>query len=419
MFSQENSAPATPDRQPAATTAPPIRQPDLDAALRPFGHSRMLPPEAYTSEDVFRWEQRNFFSGWQCVARSAEVAGPGAQLSTKVGATSMVLARDEQGTLRGFANFCPHRGHELLPCPGSAKRRSLICPYHAWSFNLAGQLQAAPGYRELADFNPEENGLRQLRTEERFGYVFVDPSGQGPELDEYLGGLGDILAKYRTAELVVQVRHEYVVKANWKVIIENYAECYHCPPVHPELCRVSPPESGETWHSDGAWIGGWMDLRPEAETMSFDGRSLGVPIEGLPAPWDRRVDYLAVFPNLLVSGHPDYVMTHRAVPLSAGETWIECAWAFPAAAAERPGFDPAYAADFWDLTNRQDWAACESVQRGLSSGLASAGTLSPAEDSVYEFVTMVARGYAGLPAHQHPEAPNQGQTRDQSEGASR
>jgi Rieske 2Fe-2S family protein len=118
----------------------------------------------------------------------------------------------------------------------------------------------------------------------------------------------------------------------------------------------------------------------------------------------RRVDYIGVFPNLLISLHPDYVMTHRAVPLSPGETWVECAWAFPPEATSKPDFDPSYAIDFWDITNREDWAACESVQRGMDSGFAIPGPLAPDEDAIYQFVTMVARGYLGqpLPAVQQP-----------------
>jgi Rieske 2Fe-2S family protein len=110
------------------------------------------------------------------------------------------------------------------------------------------------------------------------------------------------------------------------------------------------------------------------------------------------VMYVAVFPNLLVSLHPDYVMTHRMLPLAADRTYVECTWAFPAAAVERDGFDPAYAVDFWDLTNRQDWAACESVQRGLSSEHAVPGPLAPEEDGVQQFVARIASGYLGQPA---------------------
>ena len=122
-----------------------------------------------------------------------------------------------------------------------------------------------------------------------------------------------------------------------------------------------------------------------------------MPLRGLDEKGLRIVIYVAIFPNLLVSLHPDYVMTHRLVPLAADRTRIECTWAFAPEALARPGFDPAYAVEFWDITNRQDWHACESVQRGLSSPHATPGPLPPDEDAVYQFVTMVARGYQGQP----------------------
>ena len=177
--------------------------------------------------------------------------------------------------------------------------------------------------------------------------------------------------------------------------MENYQECYHCSMIHPELCQVSPPDSGANLDLPGDWVGGWMSLRDEAETMSLDGRSHGTVIDGLSDTERRTVMYVALFPNLLVSLHPDYVMTHRLVPLAADRTWIECAWLFPAASADRDGFDPAYAVDFWDLTNRQDWSACESVQRGLTNEHARPGPLAPEEDGVQQFVARVARGYLG------------------------
>ena len=137
--------------------------------------------------------------------------------------------------------------------------------------------------------------------------------------------------------------------------------------IHPELCAVSPPKSGENYHPSGAWVGGWMDLRDGMSTMSLDGTSLGVPLRGLDEQGLRTVIYVNVFPNILLSLHPDYVMTHRLTPLAVDRTMIECTWAFAPEALERPGFDPGYAVEFWDITNKQDWGACESVQRGLSS----------------------------------------------------
>jgi Rieske 2Fe-2S family protein len=393
-------APGTgPDRAPI-----PLRT--LADALLPFGQSTMLPPVAYTSPDVFAWEQKHFFGGWQCVGRSEDVATTGAQRAERLGATSVLLTRGEDGALRAFANACRHRGHELLPCGGATTKRAVQCPYHAWSYRLDGDLIAAPGYRDVPGFDPQQYGLVALRAQEWHGHVFVDPSGAAPDLAHYLGDLEHRVSQHRLGRLEVRARHEYVVRANWKTICENYQECYHCPLIHPELCSVSPPDSGENWDAPGAWVGGWMDLREGNATMSLDGHSDGVPIPGLDDWASTRIDYLGVFPNLLISLHPDYVMTHRMVPLTPGSTWVECAWAFPPEAVQREGFDPSYAVDFWDVTNRQDWAACESVQRGLESGMARPGPLSPREDGVYQFVTMVARGYAGRAVHLKPQFAN-------------
>jgi Rieske 2Fe-2S family protein len=128
-------------------------------------------------------------------------------------------------------------------------------------------------------------------------------------------------------------------------------------------------------------------------TMSLDGRSMGRPIDGVDP---RAVLYLGLFPNLLISLHPDYVMTHRMTPLAPDRTHVECAWYFRADDDGAPP-DASYAVDFWDRTNRQDWAACESVQRGLASPHFRPGPLAPNEDAVHQFVTMVARGYLGQP----------------------
>jgi Rieske 2Fe-2S family protein len=228
------------------------------------------------------------------------------------------------------------------------------------------------------------------------GLVFVDGSGGAAgSLADALAKLDELVAPYEPERLVTAGEHRYDAAANWKTLTENYHECYHCPSIHPELCRVSPPKSGENYASDGAWIGGWMDLRDGMETMSLSGQSGGVPLRGLDAQGLRTVIYVNIFPNVLLSLHPDYVMTHRLIPVAADRTTIECTWAFAPEAVAKPGFDPSYAVDFWDITNKQDWSACESVQRGLASPHASPGPLSPSEDAVYSYVTSIARGYLG------------------------
>ena len=386
-------------------TPAPLPADQLARSLAPFGESRMLPVAAYTSDEVFAWEQKHFFRGWQCIGRSDEIAEPGMQRADKVGDTSVLLVRQQDGTLNAFANVCRHRGHEILPCGSSTQARAITCPYHSWSYKLDGELFSAAGYGGFGNFDMADFPLRPITVEEWHGWIFLDISGLAGPLSQHVTGLEERIAQYAPERLVVQGRHEYVIQANWKIIIENYQECYHCSSIHPELCQVSPPESGENWApSAGAWVGGWQDLRPHAITMSLDGHSDGVFIPGLNDVEKRRIDYIGIFPNLLVSLHPDYVMTHRMVPLSARETWVECQWAFPPEALDKPDFSPAYAMDFWDITNREDWGACESVQRGMDSGFAEPGPLSPDEDAIYQFVTMLARGYLGqpLPAVQQP-----------------
>ena len=365
----------------------------------------MLPAAAYTSAEVLAWERRHLFAGtWTCLGRLDELlpdAGdkPVTQRAVMVGDVSALLTRDGQ-SLRMFANTCRHRAHELLPGEGSSTRRSVTCPYHAWSYDLAGSLLAAPGYRDEPGFDPAAYPLVELPVETWCGWVFGHgrhPLGH-PDVvafADHLGELDRIVAPYGTADLRLAARHTYEIAANWKVVAENYQECYHCPLIHPELCQVSPPTSGDNYDLPGAWVGGSMVLRGGMATMSLTGESAGNPLPGV-SP--TTVEYLHLLPNLLVSAHPDYVMTHRLVPLAPDRTWIECSWLLlPSADGTLP--DPAYAVEFWDLTNRQDWAACESVQRGLASPHYAPGPLAPQEDAVERLVALVSRGYLGLPLH--------------------
>jgi glycine betaine catabolism A len=377
-------------------TAPPFDPADLEATLRPFGQSRMLPRDAYISPRVFAFEQEHFFAGsWTCVGRESDLDGTGAQGAVKVGGAGVLVARGTDGRVRAFANTCRHRGHELLGVGGQTTRRTVLCPYHAWTYDLDGALRAAPGFRDHADFRPAEHGLVELPLESWHGFLFVNGSGDAPPFAEHVGALDELVAPYRPERLVPLATHSYDLACNWKVILENYHECYHCPLIHPELCQVSPPASGDNFELDGAWVGGTMDLRDHAATMSLDGHSDGVPIPGLDAERLRTVAYLGLFPNLLLSLHPDYLMTHLVEPLGPDLSHVVCSWYFPPEATERPGFDPAYAVEFWDRTNRQDWAACESVQRGMASPHFRPGPLAPAEDAVYHVVTMIARAYLG------------------------
>jgi glycine betaine catabolism A len=363
------------------TIQAPLDEAAVRAALRPHGESVMLPAQAYTDDAVLAWERRHLFAAaWTCLGRKDELADS-THRATTVGDVAVLLTFDELGTIRAFANVCRHRGHELLPQDGQGNRKAVVCPYHGWAYHLDGTLRTAPGMPKL----PEDHGLVELGAAEWNGWVFVNAYGDPPTFDDYLGGMKELIDPYQPGTLELKARHEYDIQANWKVIVENYHECYHCPLIHPELCKVSPPTSGDNWDLPGAWVGGSMDLRDQAETMSLDGRSNG---SFLPNVDRRTVRYLSLFPNLLVSAHPDYVMTHRLVPKTPASTYVECSWYMM-----NDVRDPSYAVEFWDITNREDWAACESVQRGLQSPHFKPGPLAPNEDAVYQWVALIANAY--------------------------
>ncbi len=368
----------------------PVEAEGIVAALQPLPRSRMLPAVAYTGPEVLAWELEHFFArSWTCVGRVEDLP-IGGQRAVSAGSVAALLTRDTDGRLRAFANLCRHRAHELLPAGGSTAGRAVTCPYHAWSYRLEGSLMAAPGFADL----PADSGLVSLPVEVWHGWVFVSGYAGAPPFADHVGALDRLVAPYAAERLVRRARTEYVVDANWKVLSENYHECYHCPLIHPELCRVSPPDSGVNFDLPGTWVGGVMELADGAATMSLDGGG-GEPIPGLTERQRRTVAYLGLFPNLLLSLHPDYVLTHRLQPLEPGLTRVSCEWLFPPEAVGGDGFDPAYAVDFWDRTNRQDWAACESVQRGIASPHFRPGPLASKEDAVHRFVAMVARGYQG------------------------
>ena len=367
----------------------------LRPALAPtLGHSRTLPAEAYTSQGVFDWEVEHFFeAGWVCVGRADELAQPGDQKAFRIGREGILVVRDQDGNLNGFYNTCRHRGHELLEPGTSRNLRAIKCPYHAWVYQLDGSLGAAPRFGDLDGFDKAEYPLIAARIHEWHGWIFVNADGFAPEFASYVGNLSELVPAWEPERLFVAATHGYVIEANWKTITENYHECYHCPSIHPELCVVTPPDSGENYPHDGLWVGGSMVLKDFAATMSLTGESAGVPIRGLNAKQLREVYYFGLFPNLLLSLHPDYIMTHRFEPLGPGRSKVECQWLFPPEAKDHPGFTPDYASEFWDITNKEDWLACESVYRGLQSGGFRQGPFAWSEDEVHIFMAMVAQGY--------------------------
>jgi Rieske 2Fe-2S family protein len=379
--------------RPAAPSAP-IDAGRLAGVIAPRSEAHPLPPEVYVDPAVLEWElERLFESSWSCVGREEDAGDPGELFTGAVGHESVLVVRGEDGTLRGFFNVCQHRGTRLVTESSRGGQDRLICPYHSWTYDLKGRLRSAEHMRGAGGFDRGSSGLTPVATEALGGWVFVDVSGAAGSLESFLGNLPDHLARHGCGDLRRAASLEYDVGANWKLLSENYQECYHCPTIHPELIRVTPYRSGRYDPARGPWMGGPMELMPGCNTMSLSGTTGRRALPGLRLEDASLVYYYSVLPNLWISLHPDYVLTHRVEPLAPDRTRLVCEWLFHPDAMAADGFDPGDAVEFWDLVNRQDFAACERVQLGVGSRGFRGGRFSDEETGVHFLSAMLARSY--------------------------
>jgi Rieske 2Fe-2S family protein len=375
---------------PVTEPALPLYAAEIERTCLPLEQATQLPGAAFTDHDVFEWERANFFRrGWICAGHVDQVRERGAYLVVEAGGESVIVVGDDDGLPRAFLNTCRHRGARLLVLPEGRTRR-LQCPYHAWTYGFDGALKNAPFTDGLADFDAGCFGLHAVRLAVVEGLVLLDLAGDAPPPQAHIGDLADSLAAYRLPELRRAARIVYDVPANWKAIAENYSECLHCPGVHPELNRLSHYLSGETITGAGLWCGGSMTLAEGVETMATDGGHGRRPLAGVDL---RSILYFLVFPNTLVSLHPDYVMLHTLWPRSPGRTEVVCEWFFAPEEIARDGFDPSDAVEFWDQVNREDWEVCGLTQLGMESRGFVPGRYTTQEGDVHEFDGMVARRY--------------------------
>jgi Rieske 2Fe-2S family protein len=368
---------------------------DIEATLEPLERATMLPPRAFTDPGVFEWELDQIFRGWICVGHAALLADPGSYVMREVGTDSVVVIGGADGRTHAFLNVCRHRGARIVEETEGSVRRRLRCPYHAWSYGLDGELKAAPHMDGVENFDTSCWGLIPVRVATVGGLLFVDLGGDGPDAAEHVGELAGHLARYRNETLRRAGQITYQIEANWKCIAENYSECLHCPGVHPELNALSDYMSGEQMEGAGAWCGGSMTLRDGTVTMARENGDSNTrpPIEGLGPDDISSVLYFVLFPNALVSLHPDYVMLHTLWPRAADRTDVICEWYFEPATIAAEGFDPSDAIEFWDQVNREDWHVCELTQKGVRINGYTAGRYSAEEVDVHNFDVLVANRY--------------------------
>jgi Rieske 2Fe-2S family protein len=369
--------------------------------------AKTLPAKWYISPDVFAQEEERIFrSQWCCVGREELLPRAGDFFTVERGGESVIVTRDAGGTVHAFYNVCRHRGTRLCSEASGHFTGSIQCPYHAWTYALDGELKVARNMAEVPGFDRSEYPLKEAAVALWEGFIFInlrsslilrqaqddngeDKNGEDDngedKFERVFAPLIGRFSRWNLASLQTARSITYELACNWKLVFLNYSECYHCPLVHPQLDKLSPSDSGHNDLSQGAFLGGYSELREHGTSLATSGRSSRQPLGSVGGDDLDRVYYYTIFPSLLLSLHPDYAMVHYCRPLAADRTEVTCAWLFDPSAIAKPDFDPADVVEFWDLTNRQDWHVNELTQQGLRSRAYSPGPYSNAEGLLSAF----------------------------------
>jgi Rieske 2Fe-2S family protein len=358
---------------------------------------KSLPSSYYWSDEVFaREKERIFFREWFCAGREEQLPNPGDSLVLDIVGESILVVRTKDGRLKAHYNVCRHRGARL--CISSTEQvgpdqvqlkggvlgaTGIRCPYHQWTYALDGQLLHAPHFMEGPGFCKSDFSLYPVGLETWGGFFFLNLSpGEAPEkfrtLQQQLGEIISRIRRYPLGDLRIATTITYEVQANWKAIVENYNECYHCGGLHPELCEIVP-----AFRQQGGAQLDWecgIPHREGASTFTFSGTTNRSPFPGLNE--DERVRHKGelIYPNFMLSLAADHVAAFLLWPKSPQETRITCHFLFHPDEIRKPGFAPEDTIEFWDLVNRQDWAICGRVQQGLNSRVHKFCYYAPMED---------------------------------------
>ncbi len=347
-----------------------------------------LPAEYYLSQEVFERETTRIFdSAWHLAGLTTNLAEPGDYFVADVERENLIVLRDRDGRIRAFHNVCRHRGTRLCKESGGKIRKNLVCPYHSWTYDLTGALVSAPNMSDVEGFDASELPLQSVACEVWNGLVFVSFAPEPQPLAEALPGLAASLSDWPLEQLVPVHRTEYEVDVNWKLVFQNYSECYHCPTLHPVLNRLTPYRDSDNDLEAGPVLGGPMYLAEGSKSMTMDGSACAPLLPGAETSSEGRltVHYYVVFPTCFLSLMPDYALVHRIQRRGPLASTITCDWLFDREAAAAPGFDPSGAIDFWDMTNRQDWEVCTLSQQGIGSRAYEPGPYSNLESMIAAF----------------------------------
>ena len=371
------------------------------------GHA--LPQEFYTDSEIFAFDvDAIHHRSWTMVGFEVELPDPGCTLALTVGRSPVVVVRGRDNKLRGFHNSCRHRGAQIC-ADGTSKRPRLVCPYHQWAYDLEGKLVRAT--RMAEEFDPTEHGLRPVALRCVAGTIYVCLSPTPPAFDAFAAQFGPMLEPHQLHRGRVAHEATLIEKANWKLVMENARECYHCASNHPELSVTFPigrktltdSEQEEINATFGVrmaeqglpvgpvegpwWQAGRFPLNPGARSLTMDGHPCVARTIGHVGNGDVGSLRWALEPHSFAHALGDYVFMFSAMPTAPEETMVTAKWLVSADAVEGVDYTIAGLTELWDRTNLQDRALAENNQRGVRSTGFVPGPYSPdAESLVLRFV---------------------------------
>jgi len=372
-----------------------------------------LPQAYYVAEEIFEQDlERVFAVSWQFVAAGSELPRPGDMVAWSIGRDSVLLTRGEDGAIRAHHNVCRHRGSRLR-LDGAGSERVVVCPYHQWTYGLDGALRAAPHMGAEGDRN--DLSLRPVHLRDLGGLLFVCFADDPPPFDDAFAAIEPQLRLYDLARTRVAVRQHYTVAANWKLLVENNRECYHCRVNHPEFCltnydfgiagdsRTNRQYEAALADHHRRWVeqglapqevsfvdDGWfrvarLPLRDGFVTESLSGELLAPLLGQLPSS-DVGSLRLITLPNSWTHVDADYAATTRLTPVGPGRTDVDITFLVRADAVEGRDYDVADLTAVLGSTSEQDWVLCEQNAAGIRSRGYLPGPLSPVtEGSVSVF----------------------------------
>ncbi|NOR20469.1 MAG: Rieske 2Fe-2S domain-containing protein [Xanthomonadales bacterium] len=362
-----------------------------------------LPAHFYLDTAHYEKElQAIWYRNWVYVCRADSLDEPRAFRTISIGTQSILVLRDENSDLQAFHNTCRHRGSVLCTeNKGRLRTKTIICPYHAWTYSLQGELQRTPSKHCPAGFDKQNFPLYKVAIDEWNGFVFVNLSGEkaAPLADSFQQDSAN-LDNWPLSSLKLGHTYRKTMNCNWKIFWENFNECLHCPRIHPELCKMVPiysraymePEEDPNWseHKDSTDPKLTGGMREGSETWTFDGQTVGKPFANL-SEEERKAGYHYVVnqPSVFIAAHVDYVRLVRLLPLGTEKTELQVEWLFSEETLADKSIDIEKAAGFAKLVMQQDAFVSELNQKGLHCIQHKQGVLMAEEYDVYNFQNWV------------------------------